>query len=62
MYSTQIWSFNSYYFIKYFLIYTHFAVGKKGVQNVHFHLSTVQNSHLFKIKYLPHQLGECLET
>ena len=30
-----------------FLIYTHFAVGGKGAQNAYFHLSTVQNPHIF---------------
>ena len=32
---------------KYFLIYTHFAVGGKGLKNEYFHPSTVQNSHIF---------------
>ena len=32
---------------KYFLIYTHFAVGGKGLKNAYFHPSTVQNPHMF---------------
>ena len=32
---------------KYFLIYTHFAVGGKGLKNAYFHPSTVQNPHTF---------------
>ena len=31
---------------KYFLIYTHFAVGGKGLKNAYFHSSTVQNPHM----------------
>ena len=32
---------------KHFLIYTHFAVGGKGLKNAYFHPSTVQNPHMF---------------
>ena len=31
---------------KYILIYTHFAVGEKGLKNAYFHSSTVQNPHM----------------
>ena len=32
---------------KYFLIYTHFAVGGKGLKTAYFHPSSVQNPHIF---------------
>ena len=38
-------------FNKYFSIYTHFAVGGKGIKNAYFYPGTEQNPHFFLTKY-----------
>ena len=38
-------------FNKYFSIYTHFAVGGKGLKNAYFYPGTEQNPHFFLTKY-----------
>ena len=39
-------------FNKYFSIYTHLAVGGKGLENAYFYPGTEQNPHFFSTKYL----------
>ena len=36
---------------KYFLIYTHFALGGKGLRNAYFHPSSMQNPQIFQTTY-----------